>query len=191
MDEREHALLPPPHKGPTMTMPTPQNARTTPAPTPGKPAEPRATTWPVPIGVAARRAGISARMVRHYESLGLISGVARTDSGYRQYTEADVHALHFIRRSRDLGFSMEEIAELLGLWHDRSRASSQVKRIAQQHIDDLSERIAQMQAMQRSLQTLVSCCQGNDRPDCPILDDLASGQAEPHAPRASRKTLPI
>jgi len=137
----------------------------------------------VPIGVAARRAGISARMVRHYESLGLINGVARTDSGYRQYTEADVHALHFIRRSRDLGFSMEEIAELLGLWHDRSRASSQVKRIAQQHIDDLSERIAQMQAMQRSLQTLVSCCQGNDRPDCPILDDLASGQAEPHAPR--------
>ncbi len=191
MDEREHALLPPPHKGPTMTMPTPQHARTTPAPTPGKPAEPRATTWPVPIGVAARRAGISARMVRHYESLGLISGVARTDSGYRQYTEADVHALRFIRRSRDLGFSMEEIAELLGLWHDRSRASSQVKRIAQQHIDDLSERIAQMQAMQRSLQTLVSCCQGNDRPDCPILDDLASGQAEPHAPRALRKTLPI
>ena len=191
MDEREHALLPPPHKGPTMTMPTPQHARTTPAPTPGKPAEPRATTWPVPIGVAARRAGISARMVRHYESLGLISGVARTDSGYRQYTEADVHALHFIRRGRDLGFSMEEIAELLGLWHDRSRASSQVKRIAQQHIDDLSERIAQMQAMQRSLQTLVSCCQGNDRPDCPILDDLASGQAEPHAPRALRKTLPI
>ena len=191
MDEREHALLPPPHKGPTMTMPTPQHARTTPAPTPGKPAEPRATTWPVPIGVAARRAGISARMVRHYESLGLINGVARTDSGYRQYTEADVHALHFIRRSRDLGFSMEEIAELLGLWHDRSRASSQVKRIAQQHIDDLSERIAQMQAMQRSLQTLVSCCKGNDRPDCPILDDLASGQAEPHAPRALRKTLPI
>ena len=174
-----------------MTMPTPQHARTTPAPTPGEPATPRATTWPVPIGVAARRAGISARMVRHYESLGLISGVARTDSGYRQYTEADVHALHFIRRSRDLGFSMEEIAELLGLWHDRSRASSQVKRIAQQHIDDLSERIAQMQAMQRSLQTLVSCCKGNDRPDCPILDDLASGQAEPHAPRALRKTLPI
>ena len=190
MDEREHALLPPPHKGPTMTMPTPQHARTAPAPTPGNPAEPRATTWPVPIGVAARRAGISARMVRHYESLGLINGVARTDSGYRQYTEADVRALHCIRRSRVLGFSMEEIAELLGLWHDRSRASSQVKRIAQQHIDDLSERIAQMQAMQRSLLTLVSCCQGNDRPDCPILDDLASGQAEQHALRASRKTLP-
>ena len=145
---------------------------------------------PLTIGEAARSAGISARMVRHYESLGLLSAVARTDSGYRQYTEADVHALHFIRRSRDLGFSMEEIAELLGLWHDRSRASSQVKRIAQAHIDDLSERIAQMQAMQRSLQTLVSCCKGNDRPDCPILDDLAAGQAEQNAAKASRKTLP-
>jgi MerR family copper efflux transcriptional regulator len=138
-----------------------------------------ATHWPVPIGAAAQRAGISARMVRHYESLGLLSGVARTDSGYRQYTAADVHTLQFIRRSRDLGFSMEEIAELLGLWHDRHRASSQVKRIAKAHIDNLSERIAQMQAMQRTLQTLVSCCQGNDRPDCPILDDLADPA---HAP---------
>ena len=148
------------------------------------------TNWPVPIGIAARRAGISARMVRHYESLGLITGVARTDSGYRQYTEADVHALHFIRRSRDLGFSMEEIAELLGLWHNRSRASSQVKRIAQQHIDDLSERIASMQAMQRSLQTLVSCCKGNDRPDCPILDDLAAGNGErSSSDKPPRKTL--
>ena len=132
-----------------------------------------AARWPVSIGTAAERAGVSARMVRHYESLGLIAGVARTDSGYRQYTEADVHALQFIRRARDLGFSMEEIAELLALWHDRSRASSQVKRIAQTHIDDLSARIAAMQSMQRSLQTLVACCQGNDRPDCPILDDLA------------------
>lgn len=133
---------------------------------------------PVPIGVAAQRAGVSKRMVRHYEALGLLAPVARTGSGYRQYTEADVHALRFIRRSRDLGFSMEEIATLLGLWQDKARASSQVKRIAQQHIDDLSERIAQMQAMQRTLQTLVACCQGNDRPDCPILDDLAAGQGQ-------------
>jgi MerR family transcriptional regulator, copper efflux regulator len=157
------------------TPPTPHSRQIT----SGKPAksDPSATSWPVPIGAAARRAGISARMVRHYESLGLISGVARTDSGYRQYTESDVHALHFIRRSRDLGFSMEEIAELLGLWHDRSRASSEVKRIAQAHIVDLSERIASMQAMQRTLQTLVACCKGNERPDCPILDDLAAGQA--------------
>ena len=140
-----------------MTMPTPQHARTTPAPTPGKSAEPRATTWPVPIGVAARRAGISARMVRHYESLGLVKGVARTDSGYRQYTEADVHSLHFIRRARDLGFSIEDITTLLALCHDRSRTSAQVKRIAQSHIDQLTQRITAMQAMQRTLQTLVGC----------------------------------
>ena len=164
------------------------SARTASALQAGRPAPQATASWPVAIGVAAQRAGISARMVRHYESLGLISGVARTDSGYRQYTEADIHALQFIRRSRDLGFSMQEIGELLALWHDRSRASSQVKRIAQHHIDDLSERIAAMQAMQRTLQTLVSCCKGNDRPDCPILDDLAQvgGAAAPATAKAKR-----
>jgi len=134
--------------------------------------------WPVAIGQAAERAGVSARMVRHYEGLGLLAGVARSDNGYRQYTEADVHTLRFIRRARDLGFSMEEIATLLGLWQDKQRASSQVKQIAQQHIASLSERIAAMQAMQRSLQALVQCCHGDGRPDCPILDDLA-GPARP------------
>ena len=134
--------------------------------------------WPVAIGAAAQRAGVSARMVRHYESLGLLPPVGRTDSGYRQYTEAEVHALRFIRRARDLGFSMAEIATLLSLWQDKERASSQVKSIAQAHIDDLSTRIADMQAMQRTLQTLVSCCQGNDRPDCPILDNLAHPEAK-------------
>ena len=133
-----------------------------------------AQAWPVAIGQAARRAGISARMVRHYESLGLLAPVARTDSGYRQYAEADVHALRFIGRARVLGFSIEEIRTLLQLWQDQARASSQVKRIAQAHIDDLGARIAAMQAMQRTLQTLVSCCQGNERPNCPILDDLAA-----------------
>ena len=132
-----------------------------------------AARWPVAIGQAAGRAGVSARMVRHYESLGLLAGVARTDSGYRQYTEADVHTLRFIRRARDLGFSIEEIAQLLGLWQDKARASSQVKLIAQKHIASLNERIAAMQAMQRSLQALVGCCHGDERPDCPILDDLA------------------
>ena len=132
------------------------------------------THWPVAIGVAAERAGVSARMVRHYESLGLLPEVARTDSGYRQYSEADVHTLRFIRRSRDLGFSMEEIATLLGLWKDKDRASAQVKKVALAHIANLSERIAAMQAIQRSLQSLVHCCHGDDRPDCPILDDLAS-----------------
>ena len=134
------------------------------------------TSWPVPIGEAARRAGVSARMVRHYESLGLLPAVGRTDSGYRQYTEADVHALRFIGRARTLGFSMEEIRELLGLWQDKGRASASVKRIAQAHIDDLAERIAAMQAMQRTLQSLVHCCHGDQRPDCPILDDLAAAQ---------------
>ncbi len=137
---------------------------------------PRTAQWPVPIGVAARRAGVSARMVRHYESLNLLPPVARTDSGYRQYTEADVHTLHFIRRARDLGFSMDEIATLLGLWQDKARASREVKRIAQTHIESLSERIAALQAMQHTLQTLVTCCHGNDRPDCPILEDLARPQ---------------
>ncbi|SDM11270.1 Cu(I)-responsive transcriptional regulator [Oryzisolibacter propanilivorax] len=131
-------------------------------------------TWPVPIGEAARRAGVSARMVRHYEGLGLLGTVARTGSGYRQYGAAEVHTLRFIRRARDLGFSIDEITRLLGLWQDRRRASAQVKRIAQQHIDNLGERIAAMQAMQRSLQALVACCQGNGRPECPILDDLAA-----------------
>ena len=130
--------------------------------------------WPVAIGQAAERAGVSARMLRHYESLGLLAGVARTDSGYRQYTEADVHTLRFIRRARDLGFSMDEIAQLLGLWQDKARASAQVKQIAQRHIQRLAERIAAMQAMQRSLQALVGCCHGDERPDCPILDDLAA-----------------
>ena len=134
-----------------------------------------ALDWPVAIGTAAERAGVSARMLRHYESLGLLTGVARTDSGYRQYTEADVHTLQFIRRARDLGFSMDEIAELLALWRNRRRSSASVKRIAQAHIEDLDQRIAAMQAMQRSLQSLVACCQGDDRPDCPILDDLAAG----------------
>ncbi|MBF5005172.1 Cu(I)-responsive transcriptional regulator [Diaphorobacter caeni] len=137
-----------------------------------KPVKP--VHWPVAIGVAAERAGVSARMVRHYESLGLLPEVARTDSGYRQYGEADVHTLRFIRRSRDLGFSMEEISTLLGLWKDKERASAQVKKVAQAHIQSLEERIAAMQAIQRSLQSLVHCCHGDDRPDCPILDDLAN-----------------
>ena len=136
--------------------------------------------WTVVIGEAARRAGVSARMVRHYEALGLLNGVARTDSGDRQYTEADVHALRFIGRARSLGFSMEEIRELMGLWQNQARASRQVKRIAQAHIDDLAERIAAMQAMQRTLQSLVQCCHGDQRPECPILDDLAATGENPH-----------
>lgn len=130
---------------------------------------------PVAIGVAAERSGVSARMVRHYEGLGLLPSVARTEAGYRQYTAADIHTLRFIKRARDLGFSMDEIAELVGLWHNRRRASASVKRIAEKHLLDLEARIAGLQAMQRTLSQLVHCCHGDGRPDCPILDDLAGG----------------
>ena len=128
---------------------------------------------PVTIGEAAQQSGVSAKMLRHYESLGLLGAVARTDSGYRLYSPADVHTLRFIKRCRDLGFSMAEISELVGLWQNRRRASSSVKRIAQKHVDELAQRIEAMQSMQRTLATLLACCHGDDRPDCPILDDLA------------------
>ena len=128
---------------------------------------------PVTIGEAAQQSGVSAKMLRHYESLGLLGAVARTDSGYRLYSPADVHTLRFIKRCRDLGFSMAEISELVGLWQNRRRASSSVKRIAQKHVDELAQRIEAMQSMQRTLATLLACCHGDDRPDCQILDDLA------------------
>ncbi len=129
--------------------------------------------WPVAIGTAASLSRVSAKMVRHYESLGLLAPVARTESGYRQYTQADVRTLQFIKRGRELGFSMVEIAELVSLWHNRQRASASVKHIAQKHLDDLAQRIEAMQAMQRTLSRLLTHCQGNERPDCPILDDLS------------------
>lgn len=136
-----------------------------------------ALAWPVHIGSAAELSGISAKMVRHYEALGLLSRVSRTDSGYRQYSEADVHTLRFIKRARDLGFSMAEIGELVALWQNRRRASANVKRIAQKHVDELATRIAAMQAMQRALGQLLDHCHGDERPDCPILDDLSGRPA--------------
>ena len=138
------------------------------------------TAFPVNIGEAAALSGVSAKMLRHYESLDLLGRVARTDSGYRQYTEADVHTLRFIKRGRDLGFSMAEIAELVDLWRNRRRASASVKRIAQRHVDELAQRIEAMQAMQRSLQALLASCHGDSRPDCPILDDLAGAPPSCH-----------
>ena len=129
------------------------------------------------IGHAAQRAKVSAKMVRHYESLGLLPEVARTESGYRQYTEKQVHTLRFIKRARDLGFSMSEISELLKLWQNKRRSSENVKRIAAQHVADLDKRIAELAAMKRTLQTLVDCCHGDQRPDCPILDQLGQDGA--------------
>ncbi|MES3001721.1 MAG: Cu(I)-responsive transcriptional regulator [Pseudomonadota bacterium] len=130
-------------------------------------------SWPVNIGTASKLSGISAKMVRHYESLGLLPPVTRTDAGYRQYGEADVHTLRFIRRARELGFSMHDIGELASLWHNRRRTSGSVKRVAQRHAQELTQKIEAMQAMQRTLQHLIHCCHGDERPDCPILDDLA------------------
>jgi Cu(I)-responsive transcriptional regulator len=129
------------------------------------------------IGEAAKQSAVTAKMIRHYESLGLLPPAPRTDAGYRVYDDASVHTLRFIRRARDLGFGMKEIDTLLGLWRNRRRASADVKRIAQTHADDLQRRIDEMQAMKRTLEHLAHCCQGNARPDCPILDDLAGGRA--------------
>ena len=125
------------------------------------------------IGEAARNSGVSAKMIRHYEEIGLLPKPGRTASGYRRYGEDEVHVLRFVRRARDLGFSLPEIKALLGLWGNRRRASADVKRLAQKHIDDLDRRIAEMQAMRRTLAELARHCHGDGRPDCPILDDLA------------------
>ena len=125
------------------------------------------------IGEAAHAAGVSAKMVRHYEAIGLLPPVQRGDNGYRRYDDAAVHTLRFIKRSRDLGFSMVEIAQLLGLWRDRKRSSADVKRMTLRHVQDLERRIAEMQSMKDTLAELASCCQGNARPECPILDRLA------------------
>ena len=126
------------------------------------------------IGEAAKRSGVTAKMIRHYESLGLLKQARRTASGYRLYDDPDVHTLRFIRRARDLGFSIKEIQQLVGLWQNRRRASGDVRRIAQGHISALDAKIAELQGMRRSLEQLVHHCHGDHRPDCPILDDLAS-----------------
>jgi Cu(I)-responsive transcriptional regulator len=137
------------------------------------------------IGEAAARSGVSAKMVRHYESLGLLAGVPRTEAGYRRYGERELHQLRFIRHARDLGFSMAEIAELLKLWSNRRRASADVKRIAQAHIGELDRKLAELAAMRATLQHLVHCCAGDERPDCPILDELAA-PAKPAAASTPR-----
>ena len=131
---------------------------------------------PLNIGQASTRSGVSAKMIRHYESLGLLPVVQRTDAGYRQYGEREVHTLRFIHRARTLGFSMAEIAALLKLWQNKRRASADVKRIAMAHVADLEQRIAEMQSMKQTLTHLAHCCQGNSRPDCPILTELAAGE---------------
>ena len=129
------------------------------------------------IGQAAKNSGLSAKMIRYYESIGLLKAAARTDSGYRLYSQDDLHTLAFIKRSRDLGFSLEEVGKLLTLWQDRGRASADVKALARQHICELNQKIEELSGLRDTLQDLVGHCQGNDRPDCPILRDLGSGRS--------------
>lgn len=144
------------------------------------------------IGQAAKASGVSAKMIRYYEQTGLIPPADRTESGYRDYSDSDVHMLRFIRRARDLGFAVAEINELLSLWRDRSRQSADVKRIAAAHINDLREKIANLEQMADTLQALINCCAGDHRPDCPILADLEKMTDDPQEqPRSGNlKRLP-
>lgn len=128
------------------------------------------------IGEASRATGVSAKMIRYYETIGLIRPPQRTDSNYRVYGADEVHVLRFIKRARTLGFSVDETAMLLSLWQDKSRASGEVKDVAVSHIAALETKIDELQSMVKTLKNLAHCCSGNDRPDCPILDDLAGEQ---------------
>jgi len=125
------------------------------------------------IGRASKASGISAKMIRHYEAIGLLKNVARTYANYRVYSDTDVHTLRFVKRARTLGFSMDDIRELLALWQNKSRPSASVKQIAGGHLQGLKRRIREMQSMAAALEHLTEHCHGDSRPDCPILDDLA------------------
>lgn len=141
----------------------------------------RPDATPVNIGEASRLTGVSAKMIRHYEGLGLLPAPPRTESGYRRYDDDAVNTLHFIRRARDLGFSMADIGQLLDLWRNRRRSSAAVKKLAVQHVAALEARIEALEAMKRTLNGLAEQCHGDERACCPILDDLAGAQLPPAA----------
>ena len=124
------------------------------------------------IGRASKSSGVSVKMIRHYEAIGLLKDVARTFANYRVYSDKNVHTLRFIKRARTLGFAMDDIRELLALWQNKSRPSASVKKIAGGHLQDLTRRIQEMQSMVTTLEHLTHNCHGDNRPDCPILDDL-------------------
>lgn len=134
------------------------------------------------IGQASKASGVTTKMIRYYDEIGLVQPASRTDSNYREYEERQINELRFIKRSRSLGFSMEEITQLLSLWRDRSRPSREIKAIADRHLADLDGRIVEMNAMANTLRQLSHCCAGDDRPDCPILEDLTAGKEPGPAP---------
>lgn len=129
------------------------------------------------IGEAARISGVNAKLIRHYESIGIIPKASRSGAGYRTYTETDVNILYFVKRSRTLGFSMKEIKKLVSLWRNKSRASSEVKSMAIKHVEEMEQKILELQDMVKTLKQLAKSCHGDNRPDCPILNDLASQRA--------------
>ncbi|QRM45128.1 Cu(I)-responsive transcriptional regulator [Rhizobium sp. BG4] len=130
------------------------------------------------IGQAAKASGVSAKMIRYYEQIKLISPAHRTEASYRTYSENDINTLKFIRRSRDLGFSVEQMKTLLALWRDKSRSSADVKAMALEHVEELERKAEAIQAMSRTLKHLASHCHGDERPDCPIIDEIATGKEE-------------
>jgi len=138
------------------------------------------------IGRASAESGISAKMIRYYESIGLVPAASRTNGGYREYSDNDVHTLRFIRRARDLGFTVEQMTELLALWRDRKRASADVKRIALKHVQELEHKACELREMSRTLKHLADHCKGNERPDCPIIDELAEDADAEAATEAAR-----
>lgn len=124
------------------------------------------------IGPAAKASGVSAKMIRHYEAIGLIQSGARQTNGYRDYDSRDVHELRFIRSARDLGFSLDEIRTLLDLWRDKGRSSRDVHQLAARHLTEIEDKIVELQAMAATLRELLHACKGDSRPDCPILDGI-------------------
>ncbi len=130
------------------------------------------------ISAVAEQSSVPAKTIRYYESIGLISAPPRSEGGYRVYSRRDVETLRFIQRARSLGFSVKDVGDLLALWQDRSRASAEVKAVAERHVAEIQRKIADLEAMRATLKDLVTRCHGDDRPDCPILDGLAGAEEE-------------